>query len=437
MDKLEDSPIVEKVFNFESLSPEMTISTEMKSITSNSENNQKCEMDISIKFKSPTNLRKNVGETPIIIKLDRFISIKSPIHNNNSNFGKICYCIRTFIRPDLYISEKSYAEFRKLLSSIKNLPNIQNNEASEYIKNIVFSENEEDMNNSEQMLQLIDKLEDFLQKTVNDPQYFCTFEVLNFLRILRKNRKPMNLFKRLSRRYTQTFELSPLGKLTSNLPLDLEKPPLIRKKTPDFLQININLFQNLEVPYAELDSSLIKNFFFKLTALGYERQADNQVFYRFLVSNLSTIPPKSWEISKPFQCFKQLNEDLEKQTGKEISFFNEMMPKVINMQKSMEYDFLQKRNDALFNYLKALLQKLTFHGEILYHFIGFDTEKGNPNTPHLMVPYAGPSAYLRSSPFEKHKENLAFQWTFEENDETKQSSFGKSSFGSLFHLRIY
>ena len=437
MDKVEDFPITEKLFNFETLSPEMTSSTiEMKSITSNSNSeNQKCEMDISIKFKSPTHLRKNVGDTPIVIKLDRFISIKSPTHT--SNFGKICYCIRTFIKPDLYISEKSFEEFRKLLASIKNLSNVQNSDASEYIKNLVFSETEEDMNNSEQMLQLIDKLEDFLQKTVNDPQYFCTFEVLTFLRILRKNRKPMNLFKRLSRRYTQTFELSPLGKLT-NLPLDFEsKPPLTRKKTPDFLQININLIQNLEVPYADLDSSLIKNFFFKIIPLGYERQAtDNQVFYRFLISNLSTNPPKTWEISKPFQCFKQLNEDLEKQTGKEIPFFIEMMPKIINMQKSNEYDFLQRRNDALFNYLKALLQKLTFHGEILYHFIGFDTEKGNPNTPHLMVPFAGPSAYLRNSPLEKQKENLAFQWGFEENDETKQSSFGKSSFGSLIHLRI-
>ena len=92
MDKVEDFPITEKLFNFETLSPEMTSSTiEMKSITSNSNSeNQKCEMDISIKFKSPTHLRKNVGDTPIVIKLDRFISIKSPTHT--SNFGKICYC---------------------------------------------------------------------------------------------------------------------------------------------------------------------------------------------------------------------------------------------------------------------------------------------------------------------------------------------------------
>ena len=199
------------------------------------------------------------------------------------------------------------------------------------------------------------------------------------------------------------------------------------------------MFQNLEVPYAELDSSLVKNFFFKLVSLEYERQTDNQVYYRFQVTNLSAMPPKSWEISKTYQDFKKLHEDLEKQTSEEFLLFNEMMPKIMNMQKSTEFDFLKKRNDALFRYLQALVQRFTCHGEVLYNFIGFDSEKGNPNTPHLLVPFAGPSAYLRSSPFEKQKENVVFQLTYEESEEPKMSSFGKKSFSftlSIFNFYI-
>jgi len=421
LDKIEGLPNIPKIFCFQIPIPEMTKSTELKSM-SPFLISPASHLTFSQRFNS------NSAENHIEVKLDRFISLNSPILN--SNFCKICYSIRTFIRHDVYVSDKSLFDFEKLLISLKNLPNIEACETKNFVENLVFYE--EDPNNSEQLLQLIEQMENFLQKIANDPQYFCTIEVLTFLMILKKNRKHIRLFPKFQR-YSKTYELSPVANMQNLTSLDA-----LNSLELGNINMNLHPFNNIELFDSELSSSLLKNFFFKISALDYSKNPNNnQIEYHFQITNLSTIPMKTWEISKTFPCFQKLNNDLEKQKGEKIPLFKGLLPKGSNSRKSTDEAFLVTRKDALLRYLQTLIQRFPYHGEVLYNFIGFDPEKGNPYTP-----FARSSALLRTnSPrfVEKQRENVIFHHIYEERDEDKFRNplTLNKKFNSLINLRKF
>ena len=423
LDKIEQYHFMRYIFNYKEHFNETTKSTEMKSFDSPSISPISQET-----FQSPLkNLaNKKTNENPIKIIIDKYLSLKfnkdSPSSSSitrSQQTANVYFCIRTHLSQNEYVTEKTYTEFYKFFVFLKNSKSAENNEIQNLIETSTFID--EDPSNSEKMLLLITQLEEFLQKIINDPGCFCRYEVLKFFNIIHKRKKPLDLFQNLPRRFSQALDLSPL--------MNLKKIEITsRRKTREFFTLKL---ENIEMEYSDLSSSLIKQFFFNISAIEYKlNTTTNNTEYCFLITNLSKTPiPKSWKIWKTYSCFKKLNNDLEIETCSKIPNFDAIVPKLSNYHFSNNPQFINKRKDALLQYLQEIVRNFLYHGETLYNFLNFDAEKGNSNNFN-MKSSINISALLQNTSarlVNKSIEEIQFFTKFEDEIKEKTSNLSNSS----------
>jgi len=395
IERIENYSLIGFLFGYKPYTDEFNKSTELKTIDSMQSS------PISEQAMSPQRILEM--NDAITIKIDKILSFVNQIDPLKP--PKIYLCIRTFISQDVYISEKSFHEFYQLFTFLKEFEFPEKNKIQNFLSNLNFLE--EDTSNSELMLTLISEFEEFLEKIVNKPFLSCNNEIWKFLKINKKNKKSITCF-RMPRKLNRNIPLSPLILHIKKV----ESTPM--SKTPG--------------SFSEMSSSLLsKQVFFAITALDYKRNPIHNYFeYSFQITNLSQNPHQIWVISKTYNGFRQLNNDLEKQTNSKISFFQKIVPKLSNPLDCNEPQFLMKRKEGLLKYLEFVVKNLDFRGEVLNKFLNFDPENWN-NTPINNFALSALLVNNSEKPFDKSKEGIIFSHVFEEKEQ-KKTIYSSSNF---------
>lgn len=413
LDNLENSKLFRFLFISKRQINENIQSTELRPIV-NSLSNSPNHMKYS---KEPP------PSTNIIIRIDRFISYRTDnLAGNTVIPSNVFFYIRTYKDIQYFVSEKSFTEFEKFLVSLKNKAYVNKSEIWDYVNNAKIQE--EDLESSEKILPLISFLEDFLQILVNDPFYYSKTEVLYFLNIPKKKKKPTVLLLTPPRKYTKFIDMSPILTTSTN------KSELYLKESLPF--------EIIEDGYSNENSALTKSFILRISALDYKQNSiNNTVEFNFQITNLSHLPSKDWIISKTYTCFKNLNEDLENHLGVKIALFDSLVPKLSNYLYLNKPEFLNKRKEALLKYLEAIIKNINYHGEVLYNFLNFDAEKGNSNSSRNLFGYNNQSTKvncvsakilsgkLKNSLFGKYQEEIKFSYNFNYENDRKETILKK------------
>lgn len=394
--ELENSKIIQFLLCFRSLQ--------------NEENGTKLiEMDNLDSFPSPMiiyheNIPNNPQINKLIIKIDKAVCVRSEkLENSEGNFALTIRAQSETKQKITYISEKTLKELRIFFNSITQ------NKIDDDIECFF----EQDLNNTDILIEFISKLEGKFQNLVD--------ESLLYLKNSNYIAEFLNIKENHSITHDQRPPLCRRVKLNDYSPImNLKKLEMIstRRKTREWANFDIS-------EIGEMNSSLLKIFFFQIVPLNFKRNLfTNNVEYYFQVTNLTNSTDSSWIITKTYSCFKKLNGDLENFTDSKIKSFDNFVPKAANFKTSMEPEFLERRMQGLAVYLENIIKKTNFHGEILYNFLNFDNEKGNTNTPkHVSFPN-NQSALLKnnSAKLSCFKEQTKFMHVFEERQELSKSS---------------
>lgn len=354
---------------------------------------------IELNSLSPFFLTQNINGSPesrakkIKIEIDRMISLKDKAEIIESDFT---FTIRTSLESDdyQYISEKQMKDFYCFANFFRSVnPDIITFEIVDETSSVL---------NTDDLHEFIEKNELMIQGIVDNPIHLKLYynKISTFLNLYSKKKRIMIPTQKRNR----FIEFSPLIQLKK---INVNE----RRKTKEGL-----LFDNLDFP--EQNSSLLRIFFFKISPLDFkENSLTNIIEYQFQISTLIGNIPKSWIISKSYSCFNKLTKDLEEQTNGKIDIFDKLVPKAANFKISMERDFILRRKEGLFQYLDHITKKLCYHGDILYNFLNFDSDKGNINTPKYITIPLNPSALIRinSAKINQIEENVKFFHLFDQN----------------------
>lgn len=305
------------------------------------------------------------------------------------------YQILTHFDSRLYVTERNYQDFVELQKQIMTIYSdvdlIKQHNKILDLPSPTFDQ--------KKFIEMLEKYLNGLLKNLN----LINFQILNFLNVFQEDQIPFLKYQDLHSK---------------------NKTSIIANGKPRLLHLRSDSSTNSrdkdEFNFSMSTSPAKLFIVFEIFSLNWIKtvsKEDTYVIYEFQLNRKKSY--QSWIIRKKYSDIKNFHVELEKQIGKPISLFNDLVPRASNYSLLSD-EFLDIRQKKLEKYLQSILACKLYYCPLLYEFLEYDFELERPNTEGELEG--------RSQTTLKYDTKIeAFTWVTDEDSEIMVLDFSKAT----------